>query len=301
MTPNHDGPSGAVAAASDDMSELRRVTAVVVTFNSAHCLPGLSRSLSAFPNVLIVDNASQDSTLSAASQMLPSARILVNPGNLGFGAANNRAVAQASTEFILLVNPDCLFDASAVIRLVETADNFPEAAMVAPQIVDRSGRLEGNYRWCSDQWSSKGPLAEGPACVGFVTGAFMLIRRQAWVKVGGFDERYFLYYEDEDLCMRLGRQCGAIILEPRAIAQHLSRGSVGGRARFKSEYIRGYFHVQSKLKFSQDYLHRPVTLTLRMRLVLATALIIVLRALLLDGKRSARSLGRMVGVFAYRG
>ena len=281
-------------------AETGRVTVLVVTFNSAHCLPALGRGLQGLPWVTVVDNASADATLAQVQAHLPQAQVLRLDRNLGFGAANNLGWQAAQTEFVLLLNPDCICTPEAIAQLVRTADAFPPASLVAPQLLGRQREPDISYRWRVDGWASRGPGASGPCCVGFVSGAVMLLRRSALQQVGGFDEGFFLYYEDEDLCLRLIDQAGPLVLDPAAQVQHLSRGSVGGRQRFRAEYLRGLHHIQSKFRFRRKHLGRRASLAQRLGYGLGAAAETLLRLLLLDGRRAARSAGRVAGVLGYR-
>ena len=277
----------------------QRVTVLVVSYNSAHCLPALGRSLASLPWVTLIDNGSHDDTLAMTAQHLPQARVLALPNNLGFGAANNQGWRAAQTEFVLLLNPDCVCDAEAIAALVRCADAQPNASVIAPQLLDRRGAPDISYRWrgtVSIGWASRGPGAEAPCCVGFVSGAAMLIRRIALAQVQGFDEAFFLYYEDEDLCLRLQDQCGPIVVEPASQIQHLSRASVGGKHRLRSEYLRGFHHIQSKFLFKRKHGGQAVGGLRRCGYALGGAAEALLRLLLLDPKRAARCVGRVAGV-----
>ena len=282
-------------------AEAHRVTVLVVTFNSAHCLPALGQGLQGLPWVTVVDNASADDTLAQVAAHLPQARVMRQGRNLGFGAANNLGWRAAGTEFVLLLNPDCICTSEAIAQLVRTADAHPGASTVAPQLLGRRGEPDISYRWRVDGWASRGPGADGPCCVGFVSGAVMLIRRSALQQAQGFDEGFFLYYEDEDLCLRLLDQAGPIVVDPAAQVQHLSRGSVGGRQRFQAEYLRGLHHIQSKFRFRRKHLGRRASAAQRLGYGLGAAAETLLRLLLLDPRRAARSAGRVVGVLRYRG
>lgn len=274
---------------------LKRVTVVVVTYNSAHCLPALAQHLRLCPHVLVVDNASADGCAQAVASQLPHASVLTLERNLGFGAANNRGLARVQTEFALLLNPDCEIEPAALAQLVRSADAWPNAAVLAPQIINASGKAEVNYRWPHTLWPSQGPAAVGPACVGFVCGAAMLLRLAQFADIGFFDERFFLYYEDDDLCLRLFQRQRPIILEPACCAVHRSRGSVRGPSPWRSEYWRGYHHAQSKLIFSHKHLSPQQALRQRRRLLLGTALNLPLRLLLLSPRLLARMWGRLRG------
>lgn len=274
---------------------LQQVTVVVVTYNSAHCMAALGQSLAACPHVIIVDNASNDDTPAVAQHCLPQAHILAQSRNLGFGAANNRALAQVQTPFALLLNPDCEITPAAIAQLLATAQAMPEAAVVAPQLTDAQGHADINYRWPHLYWHSKGPGAEGPMCTGFVCGAAMLFRLVAFDSVGFFDERFFLYYEDDDLCLRLFQAQRPLVVDPNIQAVHRSRGSVRGKHPLRSEYLRGYHHAQSKLIFTAKHVSRQVARSQRTKLICTTALALPLRLLLVAPRLAARMVGRLRG------
>lgn len=283
----------------DDPSPASRVTALVVSFNSGHCLAALGAGLQGLAQVIVVDNASNDDTLAQAARHLPQARLLAQTRNLGFGAANNLGWRAAETEFVLLINPDCLCSAEAIAQLVRTADAHPNASVVAPQLLGRRGDLDISYRWRADGWASRGPGADGPCCVGFVSGAVMLIRRAALQRVDGFDESFFLYYEDEDLCLRLLDQFGPILVDPASEVQHLSRSSVAGPHRLQAEFIRGFHHIQSKFLFRRKHLGRQTGVAQRWRYGLTALAESLLRIILLDARRAARCIGRVAGAIGY--
>ena len=104
----------------DDRALLARVTILVVTYESRHCLEALSPLLSACPQVVLVDNASHDSTAQQAQALWPHARVQVMPRNEGFGAANNAGLRQVSTPLALLLNPDCQLDMGSLLALKVT-------------------------------------------------------------------------------------------------------------------------------------------------------------------------------------
>lgn len=281
-------------------TEFSRVTVVVVTYNSAHCLPMLSPLLSICPHVVISDNGSDDGTAQQAQMLWPHASVLSHGRNLGFGAANNRALEGVTTRFSLLLNPDCEMTAQALGDLLAAAEDFPDAALVAPQLMAVDGRSEINYRWPSSYWRSRGAGAEGPLCVGFVCGAVMLLRMSRMAITGFFDERFFLYYEDDDLCLRLFQVKLPMVLYPQVKVLHRSRGSVRGRSPLRSEYWRGYHHAQSKLIFLEKHESFQAASRLRRQLIWTTALALPLRIILFSPKLVARMWGRWRGVLAFR-
>jgi N-acetylglucosaminyl-diphospho-decaprenol L-rhamnosyltransferase len=285
---------------SQAQGALDALTVIVVTFNSAHCLADLGANLRAFPNVTVVDNDSDDETAAAVRHHLPQALFIPNDRNLGFGAANNRALDRVATPYALLLNPDCSVSVEAVHSLVEAARAEPGAAMVVPQLVRPSGAPEVNYRWPSSRWVSRGPGADGPCCVGFACGAALLLNMSVMSEVGFFDEAFFLYYEDDDLCTRVFEAGKAMMLIPAVRLVHASRGSVRGRHPWRSEYLRGYHHAQSKVRYTAKYEGLAGATRLR-RKVLALALFgLPLRLLLPAPRQVARLVGRVAGLWRLR-
>ncbi|TAG27227.1 MAG: glycosyltransferase family 2 protein [Burkholderiales bacterium] len=278
---------------------LELITVIIVTYNSASCLQQAASNLSKFPNIILVDNASQDDIRVVHQQSLPHAKLIRLSENRGFGAANNAALMQLQTPFALLLNPDCTLSVCSVLKLLEVATVFPQAAIVAPQVSRPDGTAEISYRWPARVWMSKGPAADALCSVGFVTGAVMLLRISSFRDVGFFDEAFFLYYEDEDLCYRLFKAKRSILLTPEAQAVHASRSSVKDGFPWRSEYIRGFHHAQSKLIFEAKHGSRSVVQGLRLRVLILAMLSLPLRILWPQPRYLVRLSGRIGGMLAW--
>ena len=124
------------------------VTAISVTHNSKHCIDALAKSLAAFNHIIIVDNGSSDGCPEKIADVLPQAHLIQSERNLGFGAANNRALDLVQTPYALLLNPDCIVAPSEIGHLLKVATAYPEAAMIAPQLVRSGGLYEINPLIC---------------------------------------------------------------------------------------------------------------------------------------------------------
>jgi N-acetylglucosaminyl-diphospho-decaprenol L-rhamnosyltransferase len=283
----------AVIIKSDDFSWL---TVVIVTFNSEHCIASLSDSVGKLPNVIFSDNSSQDGTTKSIKKYFPDATLICNESNLGFGAANNLALEKVSTFYALILNPDCNPGPEFFTRLWGITQLFPEASVIAPQLINRGGNQEINYRWPSSEWISRGPGADGPTCVGFICGAAMLFNMKRMEKSRFFDESFFLYYEDEDLCQRLFLDKQQMIIAPELEIMHYSRGSVKGPNPIASEFIRGLHHVQSKLLFTRKYSGIAVARKLRRKILVQSLITVPLRLLIPLPKYWARLAGRIAGL-----
>ena len=280
---------------TDTPPGLKQVTVIIVTYDSAHCIAALSRVLAYVPNVVVVDNASRDGTPEAVASLMPHARVMVNATNVGFGAANNLGLDTVSTPYALLLNPDCTITPESIDRLVTTASDLPNAVVVAPQLLDGQGQPQLNYGWSRHLWHSRGPAASGPVSVGNACAAAWLLRcdTQAW----RFDTDFFLYYEDEDLCLRILKAGKEVVIEPRSTAVHINRGSVRGASPWRTEWGRGFHHSRSKILFHRK--HRGVALARRTRLsaLMLGSVEVMLRLLLMRPRLIARSAGRMAGMW----
>lgn len=275
---------------------LERVTVLIVTYNSAHCVDALAKGLAGVPHVVVVDNASTDDTCAQVQARLPAARRLVMPANKGYGVANNAGLAVVQTDYALLLNPDCLIDASQIAALVQEAQAWPDATLVVPQLTDASGSLQVNYSWPRGRWTPKTEAATAPANVGYACAAVMLVHMANVSRIGHFDPLFFLYYEDEDLCLRVFKARGQILVLPDIRITHLSRGSVKGAQPWRAEYWRGYHHAQSKILFTWKHEGPEEASRLRVRVLLTSALNVLARVILLSPKHLARAWGRFQGL-----
>lgn len=269
---------------------------VIVTYNSAHCLASLLSSPFSGERIIFVDNASEDGTPQAITDAFPDALLIQQAHNAGFGAANNVALREVSTRFALLLNPDCILGEGVLSQLVEAGRHFPTAAIIAPCLTRPNGMTELSYRWPRKQWLSRGPEATGPCCVGFVSGAAMLLNMDVMREIGFFDETFFLYYEDEDLCLRAFEKKRQIVVVPNVRLVHVSRGSVKGRSPLRSEFLRGFHHVQSKLVFEHKHNGSDRAARLRWKTFALAVLTLLPRLLLPRPRYLARLVGRIAGL-----
>ncbi|MBN9409819.1 MAG: glycosyltransferase family 2 protein [Burkholderiales bacterium] len=275
---------------------LDQVTVIVVTYNSAHCIAPLAQGLAQLPHLIVVDNGSADDSREAVARHLPRARLVALERNFGYGVANNRGIEQAATRYVLLLNPDCGIDASQVAALVDTAQRWPEATIWVPQLVGADGRDEVNYSWPRDAWTPRTGAAEGPLCVGYACAAVMLLDRERMAPLGFFDPAFFLYYEDEDLCLRVFNARAPIVVDPSIRVVHLSRGSVRGPRPLAAEYWRGWHHAQSKIIFARKHLGAEAGDRLLRRTLVRAWAHVAVRALVPSPRLLARAWGRVQGL-----
>lgn len=239
-----------------------RVTVVVVHWNSLADLPGCLEALGTVPGleIVVADNASPDDGEDLVRRRFPAVRWLALARNAGFGAAVNAGAAATRSTWILALNPDTTVMGQDLLAMVAAGEDLGAAAL-GPRMLDRAGRVElsygtrdsllGDLKWLlawrgARMWK----LAASPREVSWVTGACLLVRREAFERVGGFDEEYFLYFEDADLCRRLRLRGGRVIYHPGFSVVH-RRGASG---RGQAARVRLAYR-QSQLRFVS--LHRP--------------------------------------------
>jgi N-acetylglucosaminyl-diphospho-decaprenol L-rhamnosyltransferase len=180
-------------------------------------------------------------------------RILAPGVNLGFGRAINLAVSEISAAFVLLVNPDLVLEANALGALLRAIEAEESVAAVGPEVsLAGAGRtpdppsgwpglagdlasLAGIFRRRRERETANRSTRHRT----FLPGACLLLRRDALVSVGGFDPRFFLYYEDADLCRRLVREGYRLVLEPAAQARHVHGGSFHDPVHRQAVSLRG--------------------------------------------------------------
>jgi GT2 family glycosyltransferase len=214
----------ALAVAQDALAQ---VTVIIVTYNSRGILRETLPRLAHLPHLIVVDNASSDDTVATVRTLAPRANIVEAGANLGFGRANNLALEQVVTPYALLLNPDCFLHGGAIPALVAAARRYPDAAILAPKLYDAPGVLGVCYRppfWAPQPKQLLEP--EGDLCSEFLTGAAMLLdMAKMRAGVGFFDPWFFLYLEDDDLCLRVRRAGHSLVLMHDAQVEHHVRSS----------------------------------------------------------------------------
>jgi GT2 family glycosyltransferase len=164
---------------------MSRLTAVVVAYDSAHVLPACLEALKGegVPTI-VVDNASEDDTADLAERH--GARVLRNAANEGYGRGNDLGVRVAASEHVLIINPDMVLEAGAAPLLLQAADQYPDAAILAPRIIEPDGRFffQANSLLSRARRNEKQPLPEGDCCAPFLSGSCLMVRRELFPGAG---------------------------------------------------------------------------------------------------------------------
>ena len=272
---------------------MAEVSVVVVTLNA---LPLLERCLDSVRGyeTIVVDHGSTDGTVDLVRERFPEARV-IEQENLGFGAGNNTGMRAASGDYFVLLNADAWVLDDAVEKLVAFAEQHPEAALVGPKLRNPDGTLQRSVRGFPSPWRiateylflrklaprsrllnsfyGAGFDHESVRAAEFLGGACLLVRRDAYEAVGGFDEDFFLMSEEVDWCYRFRQAGWKVLFYPGADVVHVVTSSADP-AKFR-HLVRG--HLRFLLK------HRGAREAERARRVMLVAL--RLRGLAFRGPR----------------
>jgi N-acetylglucosaminyl-diphospho-decaprenol L-rhamnosyltransferase len=245
---------------------------VIVAYRSRELLRGCLESLRANPpsspmQVVVVDNDSRDGTAAMVTSDFPEVELIASPTNLGFAAATNLGARRGDAPYLLALNPDTAVTPGALDTLLAVLEEHPGVGVTGPRLLRPDGSFDhaarrsfptplsalGHFTGVGRRASS-GRLAAYRAPevasgrVDAVNGAFMLMRRSAFERAGGFDEGYWMYMEDLDLSYTLA-QAGLISwYEPSATVTHVKAGTTGGdrSPRLVWHFHRGMFRFYRK-------------------------------------------------------
>lgn len=280
----------------------QRVSVVVVTHHSGGVIRQCLEPFDKAAKIVIVDNASDDDTLDIVPQAAPHSEVLRNQVGAGYGNGANQGLATVHTEFALLANPDAVVSDDALTRLVEAADAYADGALFGPTMIDAGGDVALSHDvglFDRRRYGSRDgePLPDGPCCAEFLSGAVTLLRMSAYREVGPFDPRLFLYYEDDDFCIRLRVARFSLILVPDAVVSHIGGGSVHPSAHY---YWEKYWHMAWSRLYIEEKYHGSAA---RRRTANANLWVFALKvlgnAVILRRAKAWRDLARLFGTLGY--
>lgn len=236
---------------------------VIVTYNCRNEVHACLRSLAEHPpsvtsQIVVVDNASGDGTVSHIRDHWTGVLVEEPGANLGFARANNIGIRRTTSDLVLLLNPDTLVKARAIDGLITALEREPDAAVAGPRIVDAEGRAElsfgrmiapltelrqrglvrGNDRGVPRIVRRVEAMTRTPQAVDWVSGACLLIRRGDLEAAGLLDERYFMYQEDVDLCAAVRARGRRVLFSPEAEIVHLRGRSAASAPRATHQAYR---------------------------------------------------------------
>lgn len=276
-------------SAPDRVSPAPRISIIVVTYNSLTYLKELLASIGVYPpqdhyEIIVVDNASADETAQWCLYAPLEMRLVLNHENRGFAAAANFGAQLARGELLLFCNPDVRWLSPVADRLADFMDTTPACGAAAARLVypDRSFQPScRRFPTFTNIWFSRGsPLSricrvagrrfeytlpdyDQPTPVDSASGTCLLVRKATFDKLGGFDERFFMFAEDTDLCRRLANEGSQTWFIPTATAIHHWGGS-----SHDLRTVSGH-HIRSISRYFQKHYPRALIRNFLLRVSLA--------------------------------
>ncbi len=225
------------------------ISIILVNWNTSRllsmCISVLTEQLHELNyDLWVVDNASTDGSLSMLKESYPDVQVIANLQNVGFAAANNQAMRETPGRYFLLINTDAFPRTGAIQALYSLAEKNKRAAIIGAHLLNSDGSFQGSFVKFPNLWqeflmlSGLGRIIYGPwypnqiphpreqaRIVDYVQGACLLVRREAYEAVGGFDERYFMYSEEVDWCFAMRKTGWEVWYQPDAIVTHIGGAS----------------------------------------------------------------------------
>lgn len=237
------------------------VSVIIVSYNSATylptCLASLRTSTGINKEVFVVDNCSRDNSVEIMTQNFPEVKLMVNSENKGFSAANNQALKDSLGRYIVFLNPDTTVNPNTLKNAVTFMDTNRQIGLAGAKILHPDGTLQESvsYKYPGEKFTSgeTNCLQGNIACV---LGAFMIARKPLLDEIKGFDEDFFLYGEDQNLCWRIRKEGFCIGYIEDAVIFHW-----GGHSEINTPYVDLF-----KKKLRAEYLfyskhYTPETIT----------------------------------------
>ena len=202
------------------------ITLIIVCFNSYKLIQKNLSEISKFKTI-IVDNSKSDEIRSLV-QEVKNIKYIKTKKNLGYGKGNNLGVSESKTPFILILNPDILVESASIEILYKSYFSYKNIGILAPALYDNSNnrRNNGGLSYINREKINKKNIlnnqkAEGNTCYQFAVGCALLIKKEFFDEIGGFDKDLFMYFEDNDLCDKAIEKNMSIIEIPESKMIHL--------------------------------------------------------------------------------
>ncbi|MFA5050712.1 MAG: glycosyltransferase family 2 protein [Patescibacteria group bacterium] len=248
---------------------------IIVSYNSKNWLEDCLRSILKYLadiklEIIVIDNNSTDESKRFIREKFPTIKLIENDKNSGFGQANNQAAKIAQGDILFFLNPDTLIQENIFQKIINAFEQDSEIGIVAPQLVlpDNSlqpwayGKEEGIMGIIKNKLKNNllaYQLANLFTDVDWVSGAALAIRRDIFEKINGFDEKFFMYFEDRDLCLRTKKLDYKIAVLPDAKVIHFGGKSSGGDKQRKKLYYQSQdYFWQKHYGFLRSILMRSV-------------------------------------------
>ena len=260
---------------------------VIVTFNSENfieaCLHSIIEAEEYIVNkIVVVDNNSTDSTLNILNKCetrIKNLEIIQNKSNRGYSVANNQGLELCSSKYVVFLNPDSRINHFSITHLINSIEDIDDAYIAGPKIISNKGRVRISFgseptvlsligeflngRRILSLVQNKNRMKKNPSQVDWVSGTCLLASRSCIHDLGGFDENYFMYSEDVDLCLRAKQHGWNTIYVPESVVTHI--GGMSRESNLKGALVANF---NSRLYFAYKFWGRTRCIIVRLLLII---------------------------------
>jgi GT2 family glycosyltransferase len=265
------------------------VSIIILSFNTKELLrsslASVYKHLSEAFEVIIVDNNSHDDSVAMIKKEFPKVHVIENKENVGFAKGVNLGANRAEGDYLLFLNSDAELMDDHVFKMVAYMKEHTKAGVVGGNLLEQAGRTSRSY---GDFYTLQAvasllfggakkqasPSGTHPKLVDWVSGGYMLVRADIFRSLGGFDEAFFMYIEDMELCYRMKKEGFQVYFFPEAKAKHVGQGS-SNRTFAITHIYQGLLYFYKKHKSMPEYF--LVKLMLRIKAYLAICIGILTR------------------------
>lgn len=261
------------------------ISVIIVSYNTADltaaCLESVFASRRISYEVFVVDNASKDGSAEIVKTRFPEFRLIANETNRGFGSANNQALRECTGRYVIFLNPDTAVEPESFFKMAAFMDAHPVIGLAGPKVLNPDGTLQESvsYRYPGHRLGAA-DLGSLPGDIACVLGACQIASADLLHEIGGFDEDFFLYGEDQDICLRIrkrqreigyiddavimhhGGQSECMILPAEVVRKKIRGELVFYRKHYRPETVRRLCKKQNRRAY-----WRILFISLRMPLV----------------------------------
>ena len=279
------------------------VSFITVTFNSAELIENCVNSvIGGFykenNEIIIIDNNSSDNTCKILNGFGKKIHLIENKVNVGFSKACNQGFQASKGKFLFFLNPDTIYVNKTLDYLLDSLKSDSSTGIIAPRIKNFDGSFEQNvsYRYPGKKKYTHKLFAELPGDICSVLGAAFLIKREIFIKLSGFDENFFLYGEDQDICLRVRKLGYKIKLCENSAVYHSGGNSEKNTTKTKLELKK----LKAELIFQDKHYPRRITLKIRKWQIIYAIKNLIIGAFILNHVSLVSNFHKLKFLFSFR-
>ena len=262
-----------------------KITIIINTFNSEDKIHQCLNSINSETRIIVIENSSNVNFKNYLEKKYDNIQCFLTNDNLGYAKGNNLGLSKAKTDYALILNPDAVLQNNTLDRLLKTANKHPDFAIIGPAKQDEYSETDFN--------NSEGEIFQVDSLKGFA----MLLNLKQFKDVGYFDDNFFIYLEEIDLCKRLKSKNKKIILDKKVIIEHIGGSSHNKEIDFEMELSRNWHWMWSLFYFNKKhygYFHALLTVSSK---IFSSLFKIFLYALIFNSSKKQIYSQRFSGLF----